>query len=57
MIEDKVENKQILYEAKKYMELLFYLHRSVGGCCGSLSISFPRSPPQPAGAFWNFKIK
>tara|TARA_B100001094_G_C17842541_1_gene628680 strand:- start:320 stop:475 length:156 start_codon:yes stop_codon:yes gene_type:complete len=24
MIEDKVENKQILYEAKKYMELLFF---------------------------------
>ena len=24
MIQDKVENKQILYEAKKYMELLFF---------------------------------
>ena len=24
MIEDKVENKQILYEAQKYMELLFF---------------------------------
>ena len=24
IIEDKVENKQILYEAKKYMELLFF---------------------------------
>lgn len=24
MIDEKVENKQILYEAKKYMELLFF---------------------------------